>query len=78
MIINSNLPSLRTKVLNDELKIKNEFLKADKMIVSQLEALQRHPDAKYKSQLEEDEIISLQFETPQRDPYASQLILNLF
>ncbi|CAG8847319.1 24593_t:CDS:2, partial [Racocetra persica] len=34
-----------TKELNDdELKIKNAFLKADKMIVSQLEALQRHPD----------------------------------
>ncbi|CAG8520609.1 12866_t:CDS:2 [Racocetra fulgida] len=52
---------------NEELKIKDEFIKADEIIISQLETSQQHPD----------EIISLQSETSQRDPnaiYTSQFI----
>ncbi|RIB21909.1 hypothetical protein C2G38_2014583 [Gigaspora rosea] len=63
---------------NEELKIKNAFLKADEIIFSQSETLQRHTDAKYTFQFEIDEIISSRPETPKRDPdaiYTAQLII---
>ncbi|RIB01920.1 kinase-like domain-containing protein [Gigaspora rosea] len=62
-----------TELNDDELKIKNAFLKAD-MIISQFETLQRHPDAKYTTQLEADEIISSQSGRDLGAIYTSQYI----
>ncbi|CAG8635865.1 1097_t:CDS:2 [Cetraspora pellucida] len=61
----------------EKLKIKNEFLKADEVILSQLETSKQYPDTNYMSQVETDEIIPLQSETQQRNPdaiYTSQFI----
>ncbi|CAG8577189.1 10982_t:CDS:2, partial [Dentiscutata heterogama] len=67
-----------TKELNDEqLKIKDSFLKADE-IIFHCQTSQRYSDAKNTSQFESDETTFSQFGIPQRDQdaiYTSQIIL---